>query len=173
MGETRALSVESRVDPACKLHRKRRGDVGELAFMRKAISLGYGVAKPWGDSDHYDLIINRGKVFWRIQVKSVWSTKSYWVKTTGSNGKTYTADEIDFLIAYINAEELWYVFPVAALKSRSSIVVWPYSRRSQFEEYREAWKLLIGRSRNLRSAPRGEELANMLPDTGPAALCAE
>ena len=28
---------------------KRRGEIAELAFMRKAISLGFGVAKPWGD----------------------------------------------------------------------------------------------------------------------------
>ncbi|PYV75282.1 MAG: hypothetical protein DMG97_06765 [Acidobacteria bacterium] len=57
------------MDPAASLHINRRGEVGELAFMRNAISLGFGVAKPWGDSDHYDFILNLGHLFWRIQVK--------------------------------------------------------------------------------------------------------
>ena len=30
---------------------KRRGEVAELAFMHKVISMGFRVAKPWGDSD--------------------------------------------------------------------------------------------------------------------------
>jgi len=30
--------------------RKRRGEVAEAAFLAKAASLGFGVAKPWGDS---------------------------------------------------------------------------------------------------------------------------
>jgi hypothetical protein len=30
---------------------KRKGEAAELAFMLKAVSLGFGVAKPWGDSE--------------------------------------------------------------------------------------------------------------------------
>ena len=30
---------------------KRRGELSELAFFYKAASLGFGVAKPWGDSE--------------------------------------------------------------------------------------------------------------------------
>ena len=36
---------------------KRRGEIAELAFLLKATSLGFGVAKPWGDSDRFDFII--------------------------------------------------------------------------------------------------------------------
>ena len=49
---------------------KRRGELAELAFMRKAISLGFGVAKPWGDSDRYDFILDSGRRLWRVQVRS-------------------------------------------------------------------------------------------------------
>jgi PD-(D/E)XK endonuclease len=39
---------------------KRRGGIAELAFMQKAVTLGFGVAKPWGDSDRYDYILDAG-----------------------------------------------------------------------------------------------------------------
>src|SRR5437867_12101805 len=37
---------------------KRRGEVVELAFLYKAVSLGFGVAKPYGDSECYDFIVD-------------------------------------------------------------------------------------------------------------------
>ena len=39
---------------------KRRGEEGELAFMRRAIAEGFAVAKPWGDSERYDVILDNG-----------------------------------------------------------------------------------------------------------------
>ena len=39
--------------------------------MRKAASRGYAVSKPWGDCERYDFVVRAGKVFWRVQVKSV------------------------------------------------------------------------------------------------------
>ena len=157
MEAVKLVSMEATAaqDPACQLHRKRRGEIAELVFMRKAISLGYGVAKPWGESDHYDFILNRGRNFWRIQVKSVWSQIRYRLRASGSNGKTYTINEIDFLVAYINTEELWYVFPVSALGDRRYLLVVPHSRNSQFEQYRDRWDLLAcdGRAVAVTSSP--------------------
>ena len=67
---------------------KRRGEVVELAFLYKAVSLGFGVAKPYGDSECYDFIVDwsgdsgapnsrgdshglePGGCLWRVQVKS-------------------------------------------------------------------------------------------------------
>jgi hypothetical protein len=42
---------------AAKLSAKHRGELAELAFMRKAATLGFAVAKPWGDSERYDAVI--------------------------------------------------------------------------------------------------------------------
>src|SRR5213076_1415902 len=85
---------------AAKLDAVHRGELAELAFMRKAASLGFAVAKPWGDSDRYDVIVRFEKIFWRVQVKSVITTQpsrhSYRVKTTRGCNFTYSADEIDF-----------------------------------------------------------------------------
>jgi hypothetical protein len=48
-------------DPAAKPPtRKRKGEIAELAFMQKAVTLGFGIAKPWGDSDRYDFVLNCG-----------------------------------------------------------------------------------------------------------------
>ena len=60
--------------PATNQHQslppKRRGEIAELAFMQKAVTLGFGVAKPWGDSDRYDYILVAGRRFWRVQVEA-------------------------------------------------------------------------------------------------------
>jgi hypothetical protein len=40
--------------------RKRLGEQAEAAFLNKATGLGLNVAKPWGDSDWYDLIVDSG-----------------------------------------------------------------------------------------------------------------
>jgi len=37
---------------------KRRGEIVELAFLYKAVALGFGVAQPYGDSESYDFILD-------------------------------------------------------------------------------------------------------------------
>jgi hypothetical protein len=131
---------------AAKLDRKHRGELAELAFMRKAATLGFGVSKPWGDCDRYDVIVRAGRVFWRVQVKSVWSMapskKHYRVKTTGGRHSTYTTEQIDFLVAYLFPEDSWYVFPVALVENRQVLVIRPGHQKSRYERYRDAWQLM-------------------------------
>ena len=121
--------------------RKRHGEVAEAAFLAKASSLGFGVAKPWGDSERYDFILDSGHAFWRIQVKSTARNfdSRYRVRGGGCNSR-YTSDEIDFLIAYIIPENLWYVVPVVALAARIALSFYPSGRSNgRLEKYREAW----------------------------------
>lgn len=116
--------------------------MAELTFMRKAISLGFGVAKPWGDSDHYDFILNSGNLLWRVQVKSVWSKKSgYKIRVSGHSTRPYTAEQIDFLVAYIHPVERWYVLPVRILRNRLNIDFPVRGGKSQFDQYLDAWDL--------------------------------
>jgi PD-(D/E)XK endonuclease len=96
-------------NPTAHLHTKQRGELAELAFMLKAVSMGFGVAKPWGDSDRYDIILSAGQAFLRIQIKSTWSRKCHQVNACGNSRSTYTANEIDFLAAYIIPRDIWYV----------------------------------------------------------------
>ena len=121
--------------------RKSRGEAAEAAFLAKAASLGFGVAKPWGDSERYDFIIDSGHNFWRVQVKSTqrYSNFRYQVKTSGWKA-AYTPRDIDFLIAYIIPEDLWYVVPISAVVAHQHLRFYPHSgRNAQLEKYREAW----------------------------------
>ena len=133
-----------------QLEVKYRGELAELAFMRKAANLGFRVAKPWGESDRYDVVVRVGRTFWRVQVKSVLGTavsrRHYRITTTGGNsdrGRTpYSRDEIDFLVAYIFPEDIWYVFPAHVIENHTCVCVAPGSKKSRLEQYREAWKLM-------------------------------
>jgi hypothetical protein len=122
-----------------------------MGFMFKAAGLGFGVAKPWGDSERYDYILDSGQRLWRVQVKSTYvaRTHSYTVHSQGRfgpNNKAYTAEQIDMLVAYIVAEDAWYVIPVAAFVPRTMIALYPSGSKKRnsgrYEKYREAWALM-------------------------------
>jgi PD-(D/E)XK endonuclease len=128
---------------------KRRGEIAELAFMQKAVSLGLGVAKPWGDSDRYDYILDAGRRFWRVQVRSTAyeSRRGYAVHTyvyVKRKMVALTADDIDCIIAYIVPLNLWYVLPVESFSPCKNLWFYPHGSKkgSRFETFREAWWLL-------------------------------
>lgn len=128
---------------------KERGELAELAFLHKAAILGFAVARTYGDSDRYDFIVHSGQHFWKVQVKSssTHENRAYKVQSQRSicgRSISYTADEIDFLVAYIVPEDDWYVIPVRALLARTAVRVYPRgsTRKSFFDKYREAWSLM-------------------------------
>jgi hypothetical protein len=128
---------------------KRRGEMAEAAFVAKAVSLGFGVAKPWGDSDPFDFIVQSGGRLSKVQVKSahcVGEDGTYSIRAHGHDSKAYRADQIDVLVAYVVPEGVWYVFPVRALRGMRFLKLFPGSRkrRSKYEKYREAWGFLRG-----------------------------
>jgi hypothetical protein len=57
---------------------KAFGEAAEAAFLAKATSLGFGVAKTWGESERYDFMVDSGHKLWRIQVKSCRCFRSYY-----------------------------------------------------------------------------------------------
>ena len=120
--------------------RKALGEAAEAAFLAKATSLGFGVAKTWGDSERYDFILDSGKRLWRVQVKSSrhFDGSRYIVKLKGA--AAYTAKEIDFIVAYIVPENLWYVIPDLRCRgSRPDVRLSHGTRHFRHEKYREAW----------------------------------
>jgi PD-(D/E)XK endonuclease len=135
------------------LTRKRRGEMAEAAFLHKASRLGFGVAKPWGDSDPYDLIVDSGRRLWRVQVKSAYRAGEYGGYTFHAHGnenkKVYSLKEIDVLVAYVVPEDLWYVVPVSVFRKIKSMKLFPVSRRrrSKFEVYREDWEFFGNKTR--------------------------
>jgi len=127
-----------------KLTRKQRGEMGEAAFMAVAAALGLRVAKPWGESSRYDLIVDTGKKLLRVQVKSAHRAGEYGGYTFhahGNSSRVYGADEIDVLAAYVVPLGAWYLFPVEEFRKYKAMKLFPQSRRrrSKFEKFREAW----------------------------------
>jgi len=130
-----------------RLPTKRRGEVAEAAFLHKAASLGFSVAKPWGESDRYDFILDSGGRSWRVQVKSAHTStvNGYTFHACGHvHSRRYTASDIDFIVGYVVPDDVWYVIPIAEFATKTTVKVFPSSRRrrSRFEIYREAWCLM-------------------------------
>lgn len=133
---------------------KLQGELVELAFLHKAVSLGFAVAKPYGDSERYDFILDHRESpvrrLWRVQVKStaiihqgayrIWVSHSL----TRDSRSTYTSGQIDFIVAHVLPELAWYVFPIRIIGSRTCLKLFPHHRpsRSRYEQYRDAWDLI-------------------------------
>ena len=135
--------------------------MAEIHFMLKAAGLGFGVAKPWGESERYDFVLDTGNKFWRVQVKSTYVARApkYSVNVcrsiAGKKKTSYTAEEIDILVVYIVAEDAWYVLPVAVVAARTRLYFAPLgSKRGGFyERYREAWGLMKAEPANPAVGP--------------------
>ena len=59
----KSIKASTRTKPETQLARrnpKRTGELSEAAFMLKARTLGFNPAKPWGDSERYDFILDTG-----------------------------------------------------------------------------------------------------------------
>lgn len=125
--------------------------------MYRATSEGITVAKPWGESHHYDCLIQYKSRLLRIQVKSTFRQPqgkySHIYKVIVSrrvNGKElyYTPEEVDFMVAFIAPCDCWYIIPIQDLPRCRTICVYPNGTRIKlgglYEQYREAWYLLKG-----------------------------
>jgi len=133
---------------------KSGGELSELAFVHKAASLGFGVAKPYGDSERFDFILvsrdwPHGDQLWRVQVKSTATLSQgfYHInahrRTTG-RVTAYKPSEVDFLVAHIIPEDSWFIFPIEVLAKVTSPSFRPKRSRKKgpYDQYREAWHLL-------------------------------
>ncbi len=125
---------------------KAKGDVVELGFAHKAASLGFGAAKPYGDNERYDFILDSGERFWRVQVRSTYGRwgrghNGFGIPSTNGtkrNAKPYRDTEIDFFVAYIVPADVWYVVPVNQIAPFQCLSFYPYGCRigGFFESYR-------------------------------------
>lgn len=155
----RAKAVPAKTALNYELTTKRRGELSELAFVYKAASLGFHVAKPYGDSERYDFILDAGHRLWRVQVKSTTTLLNglYRINShrrTNHGAVPYHPDEVDFLIAHVIPEDAWFILPIALIEHRTSVLLPPRRgrariappsnshRRHHFASYREAWHLL-------------------------------
>ena|SRR5437762_4629333 len=130
-----------------KLSPKRMGEWAEVCFTAAALQRGFSVAKPYGDSDPYDVILCHNRTFHRVQVRSTSNFRDnrYFLATTRGVGRKqrYNANEIDFMAALVVPCRAWYIFPVDFIVDRRTLKLAPHRRtKCQTELFREAWHLL-------------------------------
>jgi antitoxin (DNA-binding transcriptional repressor) of toxin-antitoxin stability system len=154
-GSSRGRTPASCQSSARKASRARglpgaqQGDLSEAAFLYKAISLNFVVARPHGNMHPYDFIVDGGSGLWRIQVKSCASLSGGFYPVRICHRKDgvaipYTEFEIDFVVAYIIPEQTCYILPIREMLGRTSISFRPreFPGLHAFAHYREAWHLL-------------------------------
>jgi hypothetical protein len=139
---------------------KRRGEISELAFDLAAARQGFGISRPYGDSERYDVILDpprsasaddriRPRLV-RVQVKStahmLHGMHQVAVKRTIKAGgyAAYKLSEIDFIAAYIIPEDSWFIFPLAHILGLTALLLKPKCLRWRhaYDRYRAAWQLL-------------------------------
>jgi hypothetical protein len=131
---------------------KREGEIAQIGFVYKAMTVGLTVLEPYGDSERYDYVLNRGRNFWRIQVRStrtlsrpnVYSVASTFKVNHGRGAAQrlpYTDKEIHFLAVVIVPEDTLYLIPVAALRGRGCLYLNSRNHPKPCPEaqYKNAW----------------------------------
>jgi hypothetical protein len=135
----------------CKGHIKnckRRGEWSELQFMARAAREGLRIAKPWGDSSRYDVVVETGGHFVRVQVKSTANRQPNGGYVCGvhpsPNSELYKRGDFDFLAAYLIFEDVWFIIPggVIVRPKRNSITLYADGPDNRWTDYKEAWDLL-------------------------------
>jgi hypothetical protein len=101
--------------------------------MARASKNGLRLAKPWGDSSRYDVVVESGGHFVRVQVKSTAYRQPNGGYVYGfhpsPNSELYKRGGVDFLAAYLNPEDVWYLIParVVVRRKKTSITIRPSS----------------------------------------------
>jgi hypothetical protein len=133
---------------------KERGEWVELVFMTEAARRRFAVSKPWGDTRPYDVGIEFGEYYLRVQVKSttmrVGAGYLCQFKPNHLKKLDYSLKQIDLFAAYVIPENAWYLIPASVLLGERRLtmamlcpVVTPAKKASyRYECYREAWPLL-------------------------------
>jgi len=125
--------------------------------MARAAKEGLRLAKPWGDSSRYDVVVETGGRFVRVQVKSTANRQpngGYVCGVHPSQGSAlYGEGDFDFLAAYIIPLDIWFIIPVRPIvhPKRNSITLLVGELTNGWSAYKEAWDLLRNYGRRARS----------------------
>ena len=136
---------------------KLKGDIAEQAVILQGLKRGWGVLKPVGDRLPYDLVFDIKGTLVKVQVKSAWFDEergNYVVdnRRTKTNRRVmvrevYTPSDFDFAVAYLDEQDLFYVFPVEVFISYASeihlVEADKRQRKPRSAEYRDAWHLIL------------------------------
>jgi hypothetical protein len=147
----RDANQKKRISPNTRQSRppKRRGEAAELAFMHKAIDEGFAIAKPWGDSERYDFILDNGQRLWRVQVRSTDTPTQYGGFVIRLDRRVrgiyvpLTPRDVDVIVAYVIPRKAWYIVPIEEAVSVAKYLCFGKTPRGDhWEQHREDWDYL-------------------------------
>lgn len=87
------------------------GCIAEYHFAVEAMKRGFFVSFPLLDASPYDCVLDTGKDFKKIQIKSVTKDKEVirsFIRKT--NGKAYSIKEVDYFAIYVQHHNGFYIF---------------------------------------------------------------
>lgn len=98
------------------MNTKCQGDIAEILTQAACLEKGWDVLTPVGDNNRYDLVIDKGDGFERVQVKSSSLkngcikayTRSIYNSTTKSTCKQYHVNDIDSFVIFCKDTKLLY-----------------------------------------------------------------
>lgn len=139
------------------MNTKLTGDIAEQAAVLRALKRGWGVLRTIGDRLPYDLVFDVGGTLVKVQIKSAWFDEpsgNYIVdnRRTKTNRRqmvreAYSLLDFDFALVYIEALDLFYVFPTAVFIGYGSeihiVEADKRQRKPRSAEYRDAWNLIL------------------------------
>jgi PD-(D/E)XK endonuclease len=137
---------------------KRRGEWAELQFMARAAKHGLRITFPWGEMARYDVVVESGGTFVRVQVKSTAYKRPEGCYICGAHpsarSEPYKRGDFDFLAAYVIPEDLWYIIPAKLIVNgkKTAIMLFTNTTASRWAPYKEAWDLL--RNHRRRTTPK-------------------
>jgi len=141
---------------------KRRGEEGELAFMRRAIAEGFAIAKPWGDSERYDFILDNRVRLWRVQVRSTgyevhhgFAVHAYVM--VKRKMVRLTSKDVDLIAAYLVPKISGTSCPSRNAPARIS-GFFQKNPSKEVEKFREAWDYLRAPPATDVTAPFADEV---------------
>lgn len=134
------------------MNTRNKGALAEYRFISYAISLDLRVLAPAVEGYPYDVVIDNGKRFYRIQVKyasrdkrcSKAFTSMLQRKVSGNNSifKKYTAEEVDYFAIYIWYIDTFFIIPFDAVEG-NSINLNLANDNNKYTQYKNNWKQLL------------------------------
>jgi hypothetical protein len=119
-----------------------KGDISKAFIIAELLKEGYKVLEPLSENSRYDLVVDLGGKFVRVQVKTIYYKNDLHVyemvcySTTRRNKahvKTkYTSEEVDFIIGYNHDKDEIYTFPIKDIAGRNQILFRDIRRANQY-----------------------------------------
>jgi hypothetical protein len=102
------------------MNTKRIGNIAEAAVLRACVQHEWPTLTPYGDVEPYDLVIDRGNGFERVQVKNgrlrngviIWNAYSTSGRTANQETTTYDG-KVDLFGVYCADTDEVYLVPIA------------------------------------------------------------